>query len=86
MTTSLGSFVRHVTTYPVDDPENFNAFHFDSYRMGEHIAKKVTMLYEQHRNEPLRGPLRFVDDTTGVVIELDLAALFHHVHNAQENA
>jgi len=82
MTTSLGSFVCHVDTYPA----NCNPFHYDLYRMGQRIAKDTTMMFEQHQNETLRGPLRFVDETTGVVVELDLSALFNHIINAQENA
>lgn len=82
MTTSLGSFVNHVTTYPA----NCNPFHHDSYRMGQRIAKDITMMFEQHQDEPLRGNLRFVEESTGLVVELDLSALFHHIQNAQENA
>lgn len=82
MTTSFGSFVRHVNE--LGELEKIVEV---LRKPGQkRIAERIIMMSEQHNNEPLRGPLRFVDEASGLVVELDLAALFNHIINAQENA
>ena len=82
MTISLGSFVHHV-----DKLEELEKLVEVMRKPGQkRIATDIIMMSDQHSSENLKGPVRFVHETSGVVVELDLAALFNHIINAQENA
>lgn len=79
MTTSLGSFVRNV-----DKLEELEKLVEVLRKPGQkRIATDIIMMSEQHSSENLKGPVRFVDETSGVVVELDLAGLFNHIINAK---